>query len=257
MEQLAKRDGLHLQTLELDVTEQSSVDAALDRIVRESKHLDVLVNNAGHMSIGLAEGFTEDQIRQQFEVNFFGPVRLCRVVLPAMRQRRSGLIVHISSIVGRVLFPACAFYCASKFALEAYAEVLHYELAGFGIDSVLVEPGPYPTPLLANSPAPADNERVSEYEELSSVREVFVKSFSDFFASARAPDPQEVADAIVQLIEQPAGRRSLRTVCGPDYGTTLLNRQNAPLQAEVLRAIGMGHLAARADPPETSAASRT
>jgi hypothetical protein len=98
---------------------------------------------------------------------------------------------------------------------------------------------------------------VSEYEELSSVREVFVKSFSDFFASAQAPDPQEVADAIVQLIEQPAGRRPLRTVCGPDYGTTVLNRQNAPLQAEVLRAIGMGHLAARADPPETSAASRT
>ena len=103
-------------------------------------------------------------------LTFFGPVRLCRAVLPHMRERRSGLIVHVSSIVGRVLFPACAFYCASKFALEAYAEVLHYELTGLGIDSVLVEPlvepGPFPTHLLANSAGPLDQERARGYGQL-------------------------------------------------------------------------------------------
>jgi NAD(P)-dependent dehydrogenase (short-subunit alcohol dehydrogenase family) len=247
LQQLAERDGVNVQIVDLDVTVPASVDAAVERIVREAGAVDVLVNNAGHMSIGLAEGFAEEQIRQQFEVNFFGPVLLCRAVLPGMRQRRSGLIVHVSSIVGRVLFPACAFYCASKFALEAYAEVLHYEVSGFGIDSVLVQPGPYPTHLLANSPAPRDEERIGTYGELSRIRDLFVNSFGDFFASEQAPNPQEVADAVVGLIEQPAGSRALRTVCGPDYGAIAINRHTAPLQAEVLRAIGMGALAHRAD----------
>jgi len=246
MRALAQSEGLQLRPMELDVTSPQSVDAALEQINREGRSLDVLVNNAGHMSIGLAEGFTEEQTREQFEVNFFAPVRLSRAVLPGMRERRSGLLVHVSSIVGRVLFPACAFYCASKFALEAYAEVLHYELAGFGIDSVLVEPGPYPTHLLGNSPGPADQERVQAYEGLASIREMFVKSFGDFFASDQAPNPQDVADAILRLIEMPAGQRPLRTVCGPDYGASTVNQQTAPLQAEVLRSIGMGALAGRA-----------
>src|SRR4051794_31995394 len=87
LRQFAIREGLNLQPLNLDVTDQSSVDAAIAQITGESGALDVLVNNAGQMSIGLAEGFTEEQMRQQFEVNFFGPVRLCRAVLPAMRHR--------------------------------------------------------------------------------------------------------------------------------------------------------------------------
>jgi NAD(P)-dependent dehydrogenase (short-subunit alcohol dehydrogenase family) len=163
-----------------------------------------------------------------------------------MRQRGSGLIVHVSSIVGRVLFPACAFYCASKFALEAYAEVLHYELTPFGIDSVIVEPGPFPTRLLENSPGPADQERVRGYEELSSIREIFAESFSQFFASKDAPDPQLVPDAILRLIDAPAGGRPLRTVCGPDYGAKIINQHTAPIQADVLRALKMPEMAQRA-----------
>jgi NAD(P)-dependent dehydrogenase (short-subunit alcohol dehydrogenase family) len=174
------------------------------------------------------------------EVNFFGPVRLCRAVLPHMRQRRAGLIVNVTSIAGRVLFPACGFYCAGKFALEAFAEVLHYELTEFGIDSVLVEPGPYPTHLLANSPGPADRERADSYGRISSIREMFTESFRQFFESGQAPNPQEIADAILRLIESPAGKRPLRTVCGPDYGAIAMNRQIAPIQADVLRAPGMG-----------------
>lgn len=153
LQRVADRERLTLRVLDLDVTAPDSADK-VERLLAETGRLDVLVNNAGHMSIGIAESFSEDQVRQQMEVNFFAPVRLCRAVLPHMRQRRSGLIVHVSSIVGRVLFPACAFYCASKFALEAYAEVLHYELTPFGIDSVIVQPGPFPTRLLENSPGP-------------------------------------------------------------------------------------------------------
>jgi NAD(P)-dependent dehydrogenase (short-subunit alcohol dehydrogenase family) len=247
---LANRENLTVHVIDLDVTSRHSVGMAVARVLTEVGRLDVLVNNAGHMSIGIAEGFTDEQVRHQMDVNFFAPVQLCRAVLPHMRQRRSGLIVHVSSIVGRVLFPACAFYCASKFALEAYAEVLHYELTPFNIDSVIVQPGPFPTRLLANSPGPADQERVTGYEQLSSIREMFTESFRQFFASSEAPNPQLVADAILRLIDAPAGTRPLRTVCGPDYGATVINQHTAPIQANVLRALGMAEMAQRAQIPE-------
>ena len=247
---LANRENLTVHVIDLDVTSMHSVSMAVARVLTEVGRLDVLVNNAGHMSIGIAEGFTDEQVRHQMDVNFFAPVQLCRAVLPHMRQRRSGLIVHVSSIVGRVLFPACAFYCASKFALEAYAEVLHYELTPFNIDSVIVQPGPFPTRLLANSPGPADQERVTGYEQLSSIREMFTESFRQFFASSEAPNPQLVADAILRLIDAPAGTRPLRTVCGPDYGATVINQHTAPIQANVLRALGMAEMAQRAQTPE-------
>lgn len=257
--ELAKGEDLDIRVVDLDVTEQASIDRAVKEIDRAVKEidgagkgidesggaLDVLVNNAGHMSIGIAEAFSDAQMLSQFEVNTFAAMRMTKAVLPGMRQRRSGLIVHVSSIVGRVLFPGCAYYCASKFALEAFAEVLHYELTGFGIDSVLVEPGPFPTRLLANSPGPDGKAVVDSYEQLSSMRDMFVSSFEAFFASDQAPDPQINADAIVRLIEFPQGKRPLRTVCGVDYGTAELNRLSAPTQAKVLREIGMGFLESR------------
>jgi len=232
--------------IQMDVTQSDSVDRAVDSVIQDAGRLDVLVNNAGHMSIGIAEGFTEAQAYLQMDVNFFGPVRTSRAVLPHMRQRGSGLIVHVSSIVGRVLFPACAFYCASKFALEAYAEILHYELTGLGIESIIVEPGPFPTQLLANSPGPADQSRVDAYGGIAQIREVFTDSFSKFFASEQSPKPQDVADAIAKLVGTPAGERPLRTVCGPDYGAIAINEHTAPIQAEVLRALGRPEMANRA-----------
>jgi NAD(P)-dependent dehydrogenase (short-subunit alcohol dehydrogenase family) len=218
----------------------------VELLLHETGHLDVLVNNAGHMSIGIAEAFTEAQAAEQMDINFLGAVRLCRAVLPHMRERRSGLVIHISSIVGRVLFPACAFYCASKFALEAYAEVLHYELTGSGVESVIVQPGPFPTRLLANSPGPADTERAQSYGEIAEIRSMFMDVFGKFFASEQSTNPQEVADAIDHLIRLPASQRPLRTVCGPDYGARALNAYTAPLQADVLRALGMPEMANRA-----------
>ncbi|MEO8128404.1 MAG: SDR family oxidoreductase [Bryobacteraceae bacterium] len=246
MDGIARSEALDLHVVDLDVTVTKSAEEAVAHVINDAGRLDVLVNNAGYMSIGIAEGFSEEQIRRQMDVNFFGPVMLSRAVLPHMRKRKSGLIIHVTSILGRVMFPACAFYCASKFALEAYAEVLHYELTPLGIDSVLVEPGPFPTHLLANSPGPDDQSRTGGYEQLSALRETFIESFSQFFASSEAPNPQLVADAVLNLIDAPAGARPLRTVCGPDYGALTINQQAAPVQAEVLRALGMPDLAQRA-----------
>jgi NAD(P)-dependent dehydrogenase (short-subunit alcohol dehydrogenase family) len=235
-----------VRVIDLDVTQTESVNHAVETVIREAGRLDVLVNNAGNMSIGIAEAFTDHQAQQQMDVNFLGAVRTCRAVLPHMRQRAQGLIIHVSSIVGRVLFPACAFYCASKFALEAYAEVLHYELSGLGVESVIVEPGPFPTQLLANSPEPADRSRAEAYGSIAQIREVFSDTFSKFFASEQTTKPQDVADAIARLVGTPSGKRPLRTVCGPDYGAIAINEHTAPIQAEVLRALGMPAMAQRA-----------
>jgi NAD(P)-dependent dehydrogenase (short-subunit alcohol dehydrogenase family) len=173
-----------------------------------------------------------------------GSFRVARASLPHLRAQRSGLLIHVTSIVGRLVFPGCALYCASKFAQEALAEVLHYELAGTGVESVIVEPGPYPSQLLANSPAPEDEARLAGYGQLAGLRDVFMSQFDELFRSAESPGTQEVADAILRLIELPAGQRPLRTVCGLDYGANTLNAQAGPLQAEVLQALGMGHMVA-------------
>jgi len=127
---------------------------------------------------------------------------------------------------------------------------LHYELTGFGVESVIVQPGPFPTRLLANSPEPSDRKRTEAYEQIADIRAMFMDAFGKFFASEQSTNPQEVADAIARLIEVPAGLRPLRTVCGPDYGATKINEFTAPIQADVLRSLDMPLMAARADPHE-------
>ena len=228
--------------MELDLRDTDSIQRAVERVKDAEGRIDVVVNNAGLMSIGLAEAFTEEQVDHQMDVNFMGPFRVCRAVLPHMRSQRRGLIIHITSIVGRLLFPGCAFYCASKFAHEALAEVLQYELTGTGVESVIVEPGPYPSQLLPNSPGPADAQRSAEYGELSSIRDNFVAHFSQFFASKEAPRTQDVADAILRLVEMPSGTRPMRTVCGLDFGANGLNEQIASVRAGVLQALGMSQM---------------
>ena len=236
---LASEHNLKIRVSEMDVQNEGAIEGVVAEILRETSRIDVVVNNAGLMTIGLAEGFREAQVAHQIDVNFLGPVRVCRAVLPHLREQRTGLLIHVTSIVGRVLFPGCAFYCASKFAHEAYAEVLHYELTGTGVESVIVEPGPYPSRLLPNSPAPEDVQRLAGYGELAGLRDRFVRHFEEFFSSPEAPDTQEVANAILRLVHMPPGTRPIRTVCGVDFGAEELNRVIALFQAAVLRALGL------------------
>jgi NAD(P)-dependent dehydrogenase (short-subunit alcohol dehydrogenase family) len=131
--------------LALDVTDEDSMKQAVARITSENGRLDLLVNNAGYGLAGAAEETSIDQVRDQFEVNFFGLVRLTQLVLPGMREHGAGTIVNLSSIFGRLAVPGGAFYMASKYALEAYSEALRLEVASFGVHVVLVEPGPVKT----------------------------------------------------------------------------------------------------------------
>ncbi|MFZ0660409.1 MAG: SDR family oxidoreductase [Candidatus Binataceae bacterium] len=141
----ADAERLAIETIELDVTDTASVKDAVAQILERDGRIDILVNNAGFGAAGPVEDYDDDEIRQVFETNFFGAVRVTRAVLPAMRAQRSGTIVMVSSISGLRTFPFMAVYSASKFALEAISNGLRYELWPFGIRVVLVEPGNFKT----------------------------------------------------------------------------------------------------------------
>ncbi|MBZ0276574.1 MAG: SDR family oxidoreductase [Anaerolineae bacterium] len=217
---LATREKLALEVIELDVTDDVCVDLAVSQIIETTGHIDVLVNNAGTMIMGPSEAVTVDQAHGLFETNFFGAMRMNRAVLPYMRQRKSGLIVQISSIVGRIAFPLMGIYAASKFALEALAETYHYELARLGIDSVVIEPGMYPTEMAVKigtdkDAAPHDMERLQAYINLvGQIQGVIGPAMEAIMTSPDAPQPQDIADAVLNLVETPFGERPLRLVVG-------------------------------------------
>ncbi|MFB6153020.1 MAG: SDR family oxidoreductase [Halodesulfurarchaeum sp.] len=130
------------RTAELDVTKPAQCNGVVERIIEETGRLDCLVNNAGYGQYGTVEDLPTRRLHRQFDVNLYGPHRLIRAVLPHMREREDGTIVNVSSVSGRIAVPVEGAYSASKFALEAMSDSLRGEVAEFGIDVVLVEPGP-------------------------------------------------------------------------------------------------------------------
>lgn len=239
----AKSEGRVLQVLEMDVADEASVKSTIDQVVNQHGKIDVLINNAGVMPVGITEAYTVADIERQFAVNFFGAVRTDRAVLPHMRAAGNGLLVHVSSLMGRVIIPFFGVYSASKFALEALAEAYRYELSGFGIDSVIVEPGPFPSNLLSSSPEPSDHGVLAAYGEVAAMPGQIKAQGSDG-DPANPSRPQRVADAIAQLVEA-TERRPLRTVVMPeglDYGVEGLNAAVAPFQNGLLSAMGMSSM---------------
>jgi NAD(P)-dependent dehydrogenase (short-subunit alcohol dehydrogenase family) len=232
---LAERDSLPIYILELDVTDDASVDQAVDAAIAKAGRIDVVINNAGYFVSGLAEAVTTEQAQRLMDANFFGPVRVNRAVLPHMRRQRSGVLMHISSGAGRVVLPSMGLYCASKFALEALAEAYNYELAAQGIESVIVEPGQYETPIFGNTVTAADEPRTNTYGA--------VKQFPDKVnaaLSSTAGNAQEVADTVLRIIETPAGERQLRYFVSPqNFGVDEINALSKQVQANVLEAFGL------------------
>ncbi|MDR6531002.1 NAD(P)-dependent dehydrogenase (short-subunit alcohol dehydrogenase family) [Caulobacter rhizosphaerae] len=240
----AKAGGHALQVLEMDVAEEASVNSAIDQVIAQHGKIDVLVNNAGVMAVGVTEAYTVADIERQFAVNFFGAVRADRAVLPHMRAAGGGLLVHVTSLMGRVVAPFLGVYSASKFALEALAEAYRYELSSFGIDSVVVEPGPFPSNLLPSSPEPSDRGVLAAYGEVAAIPGQIKAHAGDGDDPANPPRPQRVADAIARLVEA-TDRRPLRTVVMPeglDFGVEQLNAAVAPIQNGLLGAMGMSSM---------------
>ncbi len=199
----------------------SAVDLHLDRpadfarvaseIARNHEgRLDVLINNAGYGLFGALEDFSEEQLRRQMEVNFFGPMLLARALLPLLRSAR-GRVINLSSIAGRVSFPYYGAYSASKFAIEGFTEGLHYELERQGVRVTLVEPGGFRTDFASTSYEVADGAKkgVSVY---AGETNALIRAFGKF--SARLADPEKVVSVIVNLVE--GSRVPLRALVGAD-----------------------------------------
>jgi NAD(P)-dependent dehydrogenase (short-subunit alcohol dehydrogenase family) len=212
LESLANQQKLSLRVLEMDVTNDASVASAVGEALRITGQIDVVVNNAGAATLGITEAYSIAKIQRLFEVNVFGAARVNRAVLPTMRRQRDGLLIHVSSAAGRIVVPYCGIYSASKFALEALADGYRFELAPFGVDSVVVEPGIHRTPILENFQAPDDEERAAEYgpgtNYVARVQEVFDKAN----AAPETPGAEDVAEAFIRLVEMPAGTRPFRTI---------------------------------------------
>jgi NAD(P)-dependent dehydrogenase (short-subunit alcohol dehydrogenase family) len=231
-----------IEVVELDVSSDASVDQAVKEVLTRADRVDVLINNAGIASAGVTEAFTPDQAKVVFNTNVVGLLRTARAVLPAMRRQADGLIINIGSILGRVTFPFFGIYGASKFAVEALSDSLRYEVSQLGIEVVLVQPSAYPTPMYANLQQPADSDRVAAYGAVGEIPGAMFKHFTSMFQAADAPNPHDVAEAIAKLVAQPKGSRPARTVVGAAFGSDRVNEQIAPIQAQVVDALGLARL---------------
>lgn len=233
-----------IEPVALDVTSDASIDAALTTLLARSEgRFDVVINNAGIASAGVSESFTPEQVRDLFEVNVFGVQRVLRAALPTLRRQGDGLVINIGSILGRVTFPFFGFYGASKYALEALSESYRYELSQLGVDVVLVEPSAYPTNMYAAAQKPADAGRGAAYGEVGAIPGAMFKTFTEMFASASAPKPHDVAEAISRLVATPKGKRPDRVVVGKTFGADAVNAAVAPIQRQVVDGLGLGTLA--------------
>jgi NAD(P)-dependent dehydrogenase (short-subunit alcohol dehydrogenase family) len=196
VEDLTRQHGKRLLALPLDVTDRSAVSAAVDMALDAHGRLDVLVNNAGYGLSGGVEEASEEQVRQQFEVNTFGALWCTQAVLPAMRSQGSGHILQISSIGGVAAFLNTGIYHATKWALEGFSESLAQEVESFGIRVTIVEPGPFRTDWNGDSMIRA--EPMAAYDEvLAARREVM----SGAHARTQAGDPRKAAEALLQVLQ--------------------------------------------------------
>lgn len=223
-----------VSVIDMDVTDDASVAAAFAHILSQGP-VDVLINNAGVMYLGITEAFSVEQAKEQMETNYYGAIRAMQAVLPSMRAAKSGLIINTSSLVGQISPPFFSTYSATKHALEAYVQGLRYEVSPFGIDVALVQPGPFGTGLLAGGKAPERNDVLASYGELAGVPNAMGQHFAAFLQSEEAPKPQLVVDAYVALAVMPAGKRPTRTVVGITWGVDEMNAAKQPIQDRVLK----------------------
>jgi len=193
---IARNENLPLQAIQLDVNNDRSVSDTINRVVNEKGRIDVVVNNAGYALIGAFEENSMEEIKTQFETNFFGAIRVMQVVIPILRNQRNGKIVNITSLGGRMSFPLDSIYHATKFALEGLSESIQYEVEPFGIKIILIEPGAVGSNFWRNlkMSASANNDNSPYRQFTNNVLEAFNQ------AAQNTIHPSEVAKVILQAV---------------------------------------------------------
>lgn len=217
--EIAKKEKLPLTVIPLDVNDNTSIQTAIQNILVEAKTIDVVINNAGYGLFGAVEDLSMDKIINQFETNFFGVVRVVKSVLPIMRNQRSGTIVNISSMVGRVAMPLNSIYVASKFALEGFSESIRHELSKFGIKVILIEPGIVRTGFFDNLQKSTKEAVKSPYSALLKRRLSRFKSISE----SNSTSPSQVAMTILKALHSKSS--DFRYIIGEDAITVFDKRK--------------------------------
>lgn len=212
----------NINVVELDVTDSTGVKTAVQNVIEHEGRLDVIVNNAGFYGGGITETFTEDDLEKMFDVNLKGVWRLTKEGLPQMRKQNEGLIINISSGLGRFSAPFMTVYNSTKFAVEGLTEGLHYELRPLGVDVVMIQPGAFPTEIFGKTAYGSDAHLAEQYGDLAKVPEQIGEGMGQLFEQVK-PDPQMIPDAISKLINTPKGQRPLRTVVDPATGSFVDN----------------------------------
>jgi NAD(P)-dependent dehydrogenase (short-subunit alcohol dehydrogenase family) len=239
----ATEHRVDLRPIELDVSSQSSADAAIARIVSENGRLDVVIHNAGHMVFGPAEAFTPEQLAQVYDVNVSSTQRVNRAALPQLRKQRKGLVVWVSSSSTRGGTPPyLAPYFAAKAGMDSMAVSYAGELARWGIETSIIVPGAFTkgTNHFAHAGTPADTVRAKEYADgpNGNIADVALRGL----AALEPPeaDPSTVAEAIVKVVDAPFGKRPFRVHIDPSQdGAEIVNAVADRVRAELLRRIGL------------------
>jgi NAD(P)-dependent dehydrogenase (short-subunit alcohol dehydrogenase family) len=217
--EVSKRENLPLRVMQLDVNDDRSVADAIKNILNEKKSIEVVVNNAGYGLMGSVEDSSLDEIKAQFETNFFGAIRVIKEVIPIMRKQRTGTIVNVSSVAGRIGFPMGSAYVSSKFALEGLSESMSYELKQFGIKIVLIEPGVINTNFAFVTPKKA-------LEANSSYSQLMNKLEENLFSTiANGTPPKDVANVILHSITKESPEH--RYLVGNDAVELINARKNS------------------------------
>jgi short-subunit dehydrogenase len=215
LEKKIANEKLNLNILQLDVNDKSSIENAVNQIKTEEKRIDVLINNAGYGLVGFFEELRLDEIRSQFETNFFGVLTVTKKVIPLMREQKSGTIINISSGAGQVGFPGISAYVSTKFAIEGFSESLMYELFPFGIRVIIIEPGVIKTNFFHNCIVPEKSSKKSS--SYSNSLKKIQKNIE--LMQEHATHPIEVAKVILQALKTDEPKQ--RYVVGNDAAMIL------------------------------------
>jgi NAD(P)-dependent dehydrogenase (short-subunit alcohol dehydrogenase family) len=202
------KEKIPLKTIQLDVTDSNSVDNAIKSIMDQSGRIDVLVNNAGYGLVGAFEELSMEEIKQQYETNLFGVMRVTQAVLPIMRKQKSGIIVNMSSGAGRFGYPNGSAYVSTKFALEGLTESVAYEVEPFGIKIVLVEPG-FVRTNFSNVVAKKSQSTNSQYSKMTEKMAASIEQMK-----LKSSPPELVANVVLEVVT--SKNPNLRYLAGKD-----------------------------------------
>jgi short-subunit dehydrogenase len=220
LEEIIKKERLDLSIRELDVNDDRSIENTINCVKKEANRIDVLINNAGYGLVGFFEDLTLDEIRNQFETNFFGVLNITKKIIPIMRLQKSGIIINVSSGAGQVGFPGISAYVSTKFAIEGFSESLMYELFPYGIKVVIIEPGVIKTNFFRNCIVSEHSmEKSSPY---SRSLDKFQKNVE--LMQEHATSPIDVAKVILQVLGNNEPKQ--RYIVGNDVAMILEAKKN-------------------------------